>query len=153
MLFAILYTLPQRRYQAPVFFPGPHRDAVPARPQAGIIGAVPDGDSLFQQSRVELKVDIAYHLDMEKMPDVPENAESAAGFRYRFIHLCDPVTGEQLPRGARLLGTLRWLNEEHTAFAGALGSVSGQYAGDTIRLGFFDPWLNGYVGFLDVKIR
>ena len=111
-------------------------------------------DSLrFQQSRVELKVDIAYHLDMEKMPDVAENDESAAGFRYRFIHLCDPADGRRLPQGARLLGTLRWLNEEHTAFEGALGSVSGQYAGDTIRLGFYDPWLDEYVGFLDVKIR
>ena len=108
---------------------------------------------VLQQSRMELKVDIAYHLDMERMPDVEENDESAAGFRYRFIHLCDPMTGEQLPRGPRLLGTLRWLNAERTAFEGAVGSVSGEYAGDTLQLRFYDPWLDEYVGSIDVKIR
>ena len=102
---------------------------------------------------MELQVDIAYHLDMEKMPNVDENDESAAGFRYRFIHLCDPVTGERLPEGARITGALRWLNEDHTAFQGDAGSVRGEYAGDTIQLRFYDPWLDEYVGSIGVKIR
>ena len=110
-------------------------------------------DALYlQQSPIELQVDIAYHLDTDRMPEAYEE-NSAAGFQYRFIHLCDPATGEQLPRGVRMVGTLRWLNDEHTAFQGALGSVGGGFAGDTLRLRFYDPWLDDYVGQIDVKIR
>lgn len=110
-------------------------------------------DSLhLQQSRMELQVDIAYHLDEEIMHNVPEDDESAARYYYQFI-LCDPVTGERLPKGARLTGSLQALNEAHTEFAGAIGSVSGEYTGDTIQLRFYDPWLDEYVGSVDVKIR
>lgn len=110
-------------------------------------------DSLtLRQSRLEMEVDLAYHLDKEKMPEnIPE--QSPAALDYRIIHLCDPETGERLPMGARITGGMRWLNEEHTAFDGALGSISGVYSGDTLRLNFYDPWQDIYIGSIDVKIR
>lgn len=105
----------------------------------------------LQQSRLELQVDVAYHLDTQNMPDVAEYDESAAGHYYRFIHLFDPATGKRLPEGARMLGTLQWVGD--TTFRGSADSVSGEYTGDTIQLRFYDPWLIEYIGSIDVKIR
>ena len=105
----------------------------------------------LQQSRLELQVDVAYHLDEENMPDVAEFDESAAGHYYRFIHLFDPATGERLPEGALLAINFQWVGD--MAFRSSAGSVSGEYAGDTIQLRFYDPWLNEYIGAIDVKIR
>ena len=39
------------------------------------------------------------------------------------------------------------------AFLDSAGSVSGEYAGDTFQLRFYDPWLDEYIGSIDVKIR
>ena len=106
----------------------------------------------LRQSRMNLEVDIAYHLETDRMPENIPDQSPAACF-YSFIHLCDPATGERLPMGSRLTGTLRWLNEERTAFEGGLGSVNGEYPVDTLRLKFYDPWLDSYIGEIDVKIR
>ena len=107
---------------------------------------------MFRQSRMEMDVDIAYHLDMEKMPDtIAENTPAALD--YRIIHLTDPDTDEKLPMGSRITGGMRWLNEAHTAFEGALDSIRGEYEKDTLRLKFFDPWQDAYYASIDVKIR
>jgi len=107
---------------------------------------------MLRQSRMELDVDIAYHLDPDKMPETVEE-NTAAALHYGSIHLIDPETDEKLPMGSRITGGMRWLDEAHTVFEGTLGSVSGEYVGDTIRLKFYDPWQDAYIASIDIKIR
>lgn len=107
---------------------------------------------MLRQSRMELDVDITYHLNIDKMPAIVEE-NSPAAWDYIYMHLCDPDTDEKLPMGARIVGGMQWLNAEHTAFEGALSSISGEYEKDTIRLKFYDPWQDAYIGAIDVKIK
>lgn len=107
-------------------------------------------DTLYlRQTRMDLQVDLTYHIDLKKATE--EQKEAIRHLRFEFI---DPDTGSELPIGARAGGFTGWLDEERTRFRQELNSIALTEATDalTLRLRCW-PEPDADYGTLTVKIR